>query len=410
MKTMKTGKVKSFLPGFYRNFRPEQDESFRGYLLRLAETNGLNGINGILRLLCDALPSLKKSLRVVRGNKEAITLLGQMAFGEPDGLMHCLAPVLANVATLVDDCRVDNDAMMEEYAQVCPKCLVEYGVALSPWDYAPIVGCVRHGTVLVDQCHECGTRLTWSRPNLMHCGRCGANLRYAKPAPLPLDLLDTLQDFEVMAPFRFFLHGTAIDNAPWDTAFQITKLLALEDIHWWNEKWPPNRYFSHLDIGQALEKFATSRIPGGYNALILKPFLEEKLQHLRGIPASHLCQESTFSFIVNEVGLIGEYAQAMTYEAPRPPFVRGATLFSGRPPILTTDADVACFLSIDLDSFEKLLQMEILRRPILDELGHDIDRVLEAQKFLDEELLSISKIRSLVGVAVDWEDLSRRRV
>jgi hypothetical protein len=75
--------------------------------------------------------------------------------------------------------------------------------------------------------------------------------------------------------------------------------------------------------------------------------------------------------------------------------------------MLKTDADVASFLGVEPDIVGKLVGLGILRRPLEEELGHDIDRVLDAQRFLEKELLTISQLRQLVGVPIDWEDLSR---
>lgn len=415
-----TDTTRDYLPGMYRNFRPNPDESFPGYILRLAEGNGFSGIRDVLNsaLASTVSKPLASIIREFRGSKEALRELGRMAFGEVDGLTHYFAQRLAadvdggDKATHIGGRLIDNDALMYEFSQVCSQCLAERGVALEAWDFAPIVGCTTHKTILLSTCPTCGQRVTWSRSQLMYCEGCGADYRAVQCPPLPDTWVDMTLDFEALAPFRFFLRDGGPLVSSWDTAFRLLKLLSLNQECWCNGQWPATvPVFSGLPVevrSGALESFAMARVRDGYALQRLQPYLERKVEHLRGIPLPNVCEEAIYRLAYRGAGLFPEeFSESLAYRSPRSRACTGAELFGGRPPVLRSNDEVASFLGVDSDTSLHLHAVGVLRWPFEAQLGYDIDEVLEAQRLLAGGLLSVQQIRQLIGVPIDWEEFSR---
>lgn len=415
--------ARPYLPGMYRNLRPLQGESFQGYILRLAETNGYSGVRDVLQVVNQRRLSNKlgRCVRAIRSDGDALSTLARIAFGQPDGLVDYLVQPLGETesgdtpAVIAEGCRIDNDAVMHDYAQVCPICLGERGVVLSAWDYAPTVACTLHHVMLVDFCEACRSRLSWSRSHLMNCGNCGADMREVKASPVPATWLDAVLDFEAFAPFRFFLRDGRPEVVSWDAAFRVLKLLSLDGPHWWAKHWPESApYFAELTIeerAKAIERLATARGRAGYELQRLQPFLMANLQHLTAIDSENLCEENVFRFALEGAGLYPvELAESLSYQSGRPNLPSGAELFGGRPPMLRSDLDVAHFLGADAKTVKRLYAIERLHWPKGEQIGHDIDEVLRARRFLEHDLLSIERIRDLVGVPLDWDEIARNPI
>lgn len=136
--------------------KPLPNEGLNGYLLRLAEGNGYDGIG----FLCGSQDVSRPQLMQWLGLREARPLSG-------------LVPQLTS----------PRNAYIKPWnhktSRYCPECLKEELVWHREWECTYITVCPVHGYRLIDRCGVCGEQLTWKRKNLMSCD-CGALLK-AKP-------------------------------------------------------------------------------------------------------------------------------------------------------------------------------------------------------------------------------------
>ncbi len=144
---------------------PHLGESGKGFLLRMAELNGLELYEFHLLLRLDP----KRAIR-------------------PQD-----APVLARIF----DCRAsdfDDLVVHRNYAthyvqrhtfqghlvtrlylfdlrhpKVCPRCIEQYGFARAAWDFTLYLWCPIHQCLLAEHCTTCGKQLTWFRPGVATC-------------------------------------------------------------------------------------------------------------------------------------------------------------------------------------------------------------------------------------------------
>lgn len=138
-----------------------EGEGPRGYLLRLAEANGLSirslrelGIS--FNLQCLGLPSL---------DDDRIPLIEYVDRIEQIREVH---PTVWNGLT----------------PRYCPQCLVNAPYWHVGWELYWCDACPEHRTWLIDRCPECHDRLSWDRPTLLQC-HCGALLSRAGAAECP---------------------------------------------------------------------------------------------------------------------------------------------------------------------------------------------------------------------------------
>jgi hypothetical protein len=69
------------------------------------------------------------------------------------------------------------------YARHCSECLRDNEIWLDDWTLALLPFCERHAVWLADSCWRCRRKLTWATMRLTHC-QCGADLRDGKTAAL----------------------------------------------------------------------------------------------------------------------------------------------------------------------------------------------------------------------------------
>ncbi len=145
---------------------PENEESFRGYLFRVADANGLPGIRPLLETVnLSCLNSTGSPLLRCLGRKESELSLLAGLVPKSDGYRESMQ---------------FSRSLPERYwnrshPRCCPKCLAEHQVWLSQWELALSVSCPHHRIRLQDICNGCGRQLSWHRTDWMEC-ECGVRL------------------------------------------------------------------------------------------------------------------------------------------------------------------------------------------------------------------------------------------
>lgn len=144
---------------------PQPSESARGYLLRLADGNGLESPRWFAYWVGQQGAASSAHENLTR-------LLGRALTGTRGPIAN-LAPLNAP----------DPGSLPMRYwntrrPRFCPHCLEESGHWHGHWDIIFTTACVRHGVRLLDCCPDCGAALAWDRPHLTQCA-CGFDLATA---------------------------------------------------------------------------------------------------------------------------------------------------------------------------------------------------------------------------------------
>ena len=168
-----------------RTPKPHSLESYRGYLLRLSEANGLTSPNDILKLAGVPVGRMRcaehpvELLSKVTGH--AISLLAHLPLTHPTSNLQ-----------QVSGHTVSKGYSIISKSKICPCCIKENGYAPAFWDLMAVNGCFKHKQSLIAMCPECKTNLSYNRPSLLTC-KCGAVLSELVGNPLCQEELEFLR-------------------------------------------------------------------------------------------------------------------------------------------------------------------------------------------------------------------------
>jgi hypothetical protein len=165
-----------------RTPRPEDDESFLGYLLRLCEKNYRRSPIQIIRLTQVRLRgNMRSTFRFVfRADMlESFASLTRRSVAELKKLQH---PSLREKMQSYGR-GVARSQIRLKYPKVCARCLQESAHCRTAWEFAALTVCLAHRCKLLDQCPNCKLRLTWTRSSVTHCP-CGFDFRTAETSKL----------------------------------------------------------------------------------------------------------------------------------------------------------------------------------------------------------------------------------
>jgi TniQ len=406
-----------YVPGCFRNLTCFAGESFAGYLLRLAEANGYAGIGGFL--LAAGLPISRKlqgDLLNVRANGSQLARLARMAVGQADHLTgfqielfraSSLSADNSVDAAWIDECRVSRDALMSDIASICGPCLAENGFAREEWDLGPITVCTRHQIMLRDRCSACAAPITWKRHFLTACDACGGDLRQWGGEKVGSLVCEAASDFEALAPFRI-LDADGMEHViRWDEMFLVFKSLLVPDekrvLRLWPDVLVSNASCKARHL--AFDRLASTLSSRRYRLADLASLPRRALAPLQAIPRPRIVERQSLRYLEADAGLSRPVAVALS-GAPdivAPPMA--AELYGGRPPCIRSYAELATFLGISPETVDRLVSMHVVNQPSPTDLGYDADSVLEARRFLQEGLLTLDELRSVVGVEVEAHDL-----
>lgn len=139
-------------------------EGSKGFLLRLAEANGLDiGVIGKLGIVFDI--AMLNSLGYLPADFENTYLEKYAKSLEKSLVIH-------------------GKSWNHKVPRFCPQCLQRDPYWRYEWELLFYDACHEHQVWLIDRCSECYQLLSWKRSSLMRC-TCGANLRVQQAAPCP---------------------------------------------------------------------------------------------------------------------------------------------------------------------------------------------------------------------------------
>ena len=153
-----------------RTAKPEADESFMGYILRLTELNGYKSPSWLMSSVGLNHSLSRHSCSFISESSEPLKLLA--------GLSGITAPELAQLTyQLVNDYQhcsffgvsIDRHCIRPGWPKICPECLRENAYCHRAWECALITVCHIHECMLLDECPNCGRPIMWSRGSVSRC-------------------------------------------------------------------------------------------------------------------------------------------------------------------------------------------------------------------------------------------------
>ncbi len=165
--------------------KPYPDESFSGYILRLATLNFYSNSKWI----CDRanIPTSyfgKIDFTPIKG--EALVQLSQVT-GIEQNILNALTYNLPDelpAKRFKNHLKIFNQIVHKHFLhcdrlKVCPDCLVEKPYYQKIWDLLIVTACPIHRNLLVDLCSKCEARIAWEKPPFLYC-QCGQDRRKIK--------------------------------------------------------------------------------------------------------------------------------------------------------------------------------------------------------------------------------------
>lgn len=161
--------------------KPEKDEGFISYLLRLTESNGYDTPSWILSLSGIDYMELQWKFTFVFSCSEEFKQLAKLTGNAPSDLIELLylpAPSSKNTIGEADynfyGAFLNRSIIRPHCPKVCVQCLAESGYCRRVWDCSLVTVCPTHECLLVDTCPKCKRRLKAIRNRLSVCV-CGCN-------------------------------------------------------------------------------------------------------------------------------------------------------------------------------------------------------------------------------------------
>jgi len=152
--------------------KPMPSESYKGYILRVAEANGYRSIHGMLRHagmteneIRSAAPPPDKLKPLLGSDLPEFDFLSEKT-------KHSRYQVLSGH-------RIPTLHLRSKHTRVCPCCIAETGYISSFTELKYAVVCPTHKVETIDQCPSCGKSLDVFRPGLTKC-QCGYDFKHAK--------------------------------------------------------------------------------------------------------------------------------------------------------------------------------------------------------------------------------------
>ena len=151
---------------------PHIGESGHGFLLRMAERNGIRlheffailTLNRRRRFKPEDAPALARLFDC--GASDIVPLFVTSGYGQ-----YCVRRFNFYGYQVTRFYFLD-----QKHPKVCPRCLAEFGYANAIWDLSLFLWCPVHECALIDRCPACDRELSWFRPGIATC-TCGGDLK-----------------------------------------------------------------------------------------------------------------------------------------------------------------------------------------------------------------------------------------
>jgi len=150
---------------------PRKNEALLGYLLTLADRNGLTGIRDLLDTFNMHTLSLKKLDQMCqRELNQIVPKLSQFLNRDP---ASCLSPFIytGSPTWIYQESRAIRNVRMQ-HPRICPCCLNEEAMIDWRWGLCITSTCPKHHHELIDYCPNCKEMLDWKSSLYTGCHKC----------------------------------------------------------------------------------------------------------------------------------------------------------------------------------------------------------------------------------------------
>jgi hypothetical protein len=154
------------MPALNSRPRPIHGESFRGYLLRLAATNGFPTVSFIVQ---------SGDIRFVIENSHLYTLSAVQIMAAMEPRLRLTAGSLKDHfdgESSLDLTENQRKQLYRSYGAICPACIQDKPYIPAVWDNAIHTVCQTHGQPLIDACPNCRSAISLNRGKLDTCPHC----------------------------------------------------------------------------------------------------------------------------------------------------------------------------------------------------------------------------------------------
>lgn len=175
--------------------KPEEGESFIGYIVRLTELNGYDTPSWILSLSDIDYMELQWNFTFMFSRPDRLEEFAEITGNQVSDLTSLLyLPASSKDRVGIEGeynfygAFLNRSIIRPHCPKVCPKCLKESGYARRVWDCSLVTACPIHACMLIDTCPKCRRRLKCVRKRLSICS-CGCDWREIDPQFLAADEL-----------------------------------------------------------------------------------------------------------------------------------------------------------------------------------------------------------------------------
>lgn len=207
--------------------RPQPDESFTGFFIRLTELNDYDTPSWIFEAAGLNHRLIHMGCSFAFDKSVDLSLLAQLTGVEAHELMAMTYPS-KNKSDSVFMCSMFGMAVPKyvirlRRCRICPLCLVESLYCRRIWDLAAATVCPLHKCQLVDECPKCKQRITWVRNKVAVCN-CKYDWRSCVPEQVENSELEVTKQI-------YKLCGLPIDGSTADKELNGNPLLSLSLEH-----------------------------------------------------------------------------------------------------------------------------------------------------------------------------------
>lgn len=160
---------------------PFDDESFIGYIMRLAGMNEIPDLRWILKLagLSQFYDYRYKYNSDFKVDSTTLAELTGVAETKIKNLLYLHEQgrrrhIVGNLIIFGQPVR--HHFVVRQHPKICPGCLDEKLYCRKIWELSPVTACPIHQCLLLQDCPKCGQTINWSRPKINLC-QCNYDFR-----------------------------------------------------------------------------------------------------------------------------------------------------------------------------------------------------------------------------------------
>lgn len=166
--------------------KPIEDESFLGYLIRLAEANCYERPS-VLTQIAETHKYISQP-RIALARDLQLSKLSEMTRIDEEKLRVLTYPDISDQGTdnLFAGHKVGRCSIKVSSVKLCPECLKEKPYMRQIWDLTAYTTCAVHNTRLIDTCPSCNKHISWARGKITECS-CGFDFTEYHSADVPAE-------------------------------------------------------------------------------------------------------------------------------------------------------------------------------------------------------------------------------